>query len=439
MIVVCAGGRGVTSFVGTLYPEAKMHGLLKVLAALTVGCCTVQSVHAQLVVTLLGELATPNTVVDQYGDSFVVAGLSGVCSLGGDQFAAVMDNSNRVVLFDLHVASDGTIGALTNVRGLTLAGSGDYEGIAMAGVDRLLISDESSATLDEYDLTTGVAISTMSVPPVFDASRPNLGLESLAIDADAVWTSNEEALLVDGFEASPTSGTVVRLLSQSLSTGVEIGQWTYFVEPMHGAFIPPGDQGQSGLSALVALPGGDLLAIERSFALASPLFLTRMYAVGFQGATEVSGEDSLLGLSVTPVTKTLVYQGSHANLEGMCLGPSLGTNSRAMIGVVDNGDPISENTIVVFRLDGLEPSGGCVGDLADEFGSLPPQGGPDGQVGFGDFLALLGLVGPCPGSQLGCTGDIADEFGSLPPQDGPDGLVGFGDFLALLGLVGPCP
>ena len=73
----------------------------------------------------------------------------------------------------------------------------------------------------------------------------------------------------------------------------------------------------------------------------------------------------------------------------------------------------------------------CVGDIADDFGIL----GPDGMVSFGDFLALLGLVGPCPGGTPGCTGDIADDFGIL----GPDGMVSFGDFLALLGLTGPCP
>lgn len=75
--------------------------------------------------------------------------------------------------------------------------------------------------------------------------------------------------------------------------------------------------------------------------------------------------------------------------------------------------------------------GTCIGDIADDFGTLSP----DGQVSFGDFLALLGLVGPCPGAP-GCTGDIADDFGTL--NDG-DGQVSFGDFLALLGLVGACP
>ncbi len=79
----------------------------------------------------------------------------------------------------------------------------------------------------------------------------------------------------------------------------------------------------------------------------------------------------------------------------------------------------------------LETPSVCVGDIADDFGTL----GGDGMVSFGDFLALLGLIGPCPGGTPGCTGDIADDFGTL----GGDGMVSFGDFLALLGLIGPCP
>jgi len=77
----------------------------------------------------------------------------------------------------------------------------------------------------------------------------------------------------------------------------------------------------------------------------------------------------------------------------------------------------------------------CPGDIADDFGTL----GADGMVGFGDFMAMLDLIGTCPGMTPGCDGDIADDFGTLPPLGGADGMVSFGDFLALLGLVGPCP
>ncbi len=69
----------------------------------------------------------------------------------------------------------------------------------------------------------------------------------------------------------------------------------------------------------------------------------------------------------------------------------------------------------------------CTGDIADDFGSP----GADGMISFGDFLALLGLIGPCPGGTPGCTGDIADDFGA----PGGDGMVSFGDFLFLLSQV----
>ncbi len=95
------------------------------------------------------------------------------------------------------------------------------------------------------------------------------------------------------------------------------------------------------------------------------------------------------------------------------------------------GDAIPASRVARFACG----SGSCAGDIADDFGTLPPAGGPDGLVSFGDFLALLGLIGPCPGGTPGCTGDIADDFGTL----GGDGQVSFGDFLALLGLIGPCP
>ena len=88
-----------------------------------------------------------------------------------------------------------------------------------------------------------------------------------------------------------------------------------------------------------------------------------------------------------------------------------------------------ENLAMTPRVNAVQSA--CAGDIADDFGSI----GADGQVSFGDFLALLGLIGPCPSATPECAGDLADDFGTL----GKDGQVSFGDFLALLGLIGPCP
>lgn len=83
----------------------------------------------------------------------------------------------------------------------------------------------------------------------------------------------------------------------------------------------------------------------------------------------------------------------------------------------------------------------CIGDIADAFGLTKIEGGgPDGSVDFGDFVALLGLIGPCPSGKPGCLGDIADGFGLASNTCfEQDGMVDFGDFVALLGLIGPCP
>ena len=53
------------------------------------------------------------------------------------------------------------------------------------------------------------------------------------------------------------------------------------------------------------------------------------------------------------------------------------------------GTSTSDEAILAVRPNLVE----CPGDIANDFGTL---GFLDGQVSFGDFLALLGLIGPCP-------------------------------------------
>ncbi len=118
-------------------------------------------------------------------------------------------------------------------------------------------------------------------------------------------------------------------------------------------------------------------------------------------------------------------------------GSALNNASNAIIrftwdGTTSDSSNIRFDNIV---LEGTEGMGSvCVGDIADDFGTL---NGGDGMVSFGDFLARLGLIGPCGAGTINpdCIGDIADDFGT----PGADGMISFGDFLALLGLIGPCP
>ena len=66
----------------------------------------------------------------------------------------------------------------------------------------------------------------------------------------------------------------------------------------------------------------------------------------------------------------------------------------------------STESVITLRIPG---SPGCIGDIADDLGfTAAGGGGPDGMVDFGDFIALLGLIGPCEQ-------DPSDLFG--PRQD----------------------
>lgn len=298
-------------------------------------------------------VALPAAATDQHGAVFAITGLSGVTHLSGASFAAVMDNSDKVVFFDLDLAADGRVNAVSNLRGLTLDRSGDHEGIAFASPGEVLISNEANSKIRAFGLDDGLWRRTISVPEIYDARRGNLGLESLAFDAAFVWTANEEALTVDGPRATPTSGTTVRLARIDATTETPLAQYAWVVEPMHGPTIPFGPPGQSGLSDLVALPDGSLLALERSLAFIDPLFQTRIYRVDTGGATDVSPLASLDGEQFTPAGKTLLYAGGHTNLEGLCLGPRLSPTTHALVGVVDDGDAVSTNAVVVFRLGGL--------------------------------------------------------------------------------------
>jgi len=335
------------------------------LAALLGGCAS-HAPASPLAVTFRGTAPLGSTATDQNGQSFTVAGLSGIVHLGDGRFAAVMDNSSRVVLLDVEVNDNGSIASAAIVGGLTLSQSRDHEGICLGTScdGSFLISDETAGppaipSVHEYDRATGQLLRTIEPPEVFRQAVANFGFEALTRSpaGGVVWTANEEALAVDGPLSSPSNGTLVRLLRWRISgQAVEpASQHIYLTEPMHAG---PINGGRSGVVSMVALPDGRLLAVERSLAASflSP-FRCRIYVVSFGGATEASGlTDGLIGAEFTTVGKTLLWSGNVTNMEGLSLGRPLPGGSWSLIGIVDDGDPISQNTVVAFELSGVGPA-----------------------------------------------------------------------------------
>ncbi|MFN0131355.1 MAG: esterase-like activity of phytase family protein [Phycisphaerales bacterium] len=329
------------------------------------------------------------TAMDQFGVTFTVTGMSGISRDGGD-FWAVMDNSNKLVRLAIVVSANGTITSAAIVGGLSLADSWDFEGIVATGRGTVLLSEETTPGVHEYSLATGARVRTLAIPPVFAAIRPNNGFESLALGAAGAWTANEQALTVDGGIATPSAGTVVRLLRFTPALAAA-EQFAYVSEPLHGSVIS-GSTG--GLSDVLMLPDGRLVALERSLAGSiSGLFRSRVYEVAVAGATDVSGIAGLIGATYTPVGKTLLYSGDQQNMEGLGLGEALGPGRWSVIGIVDDGDPISVNRVVGFEVAGV---GECVANC-DASTTVPALNVND-FICFGNLFAGGESRANCDGS-----------------------------------------
>lgn len=317
---------------------------------------TVAAGAGGLSVEFAGTAAFGTTAMDQNGQIFTVTGVSGITWLGGNEFVAVMDNSSRLIYLQIETGDNGAIQSCVIDRGFTLAESRDFEGIA-PGLDAMsvFLSAEGGPDVCEYDTQTGMLIRSLPVPAHFASRRSNRGFESLTrhVSGEELWTANEEALTIDGPASSQSTGSLVRLLRFAAVAGEFIPQeqFAYLCEPLHGS---PISNSRSGLVDLVQLPDRRLLALERSFALSeSGFFRNRIFEINRAGATDVREfTGGLIGQSFTTAVKTQLWSGNVNNLEGLTLARWLPSGRRSLIGIVDDGDPISTNRVVAFVLFG---------------------------------------------------------------------------------------
>jgi hypothetical protein len=76
---------------------------------------------AEPTVAFQGMLSLPNRADDADGNSVEITGLSGVAWLGDDEYVAVMDNSQHVLLFRLSLTQTGKPIAVESLRIVTLS------------------------------------------------------------------------------------------------------------------------------------------------------------------------------------------------------------------------------------------------------------------------------------------------------------------------------
>lgn len=349
----------------------RLSGLL-LAAALGTGGCAPHGLPSSPALSLLGS----GPLIVPFGarvDGLRVGGLSGIVRAPDGSWLAVVDNEGdtpaRVFRLAFQVTAQGPapLPGKTPLQipqaAVRLAGfdgkSFDGEGIALEPSGRMLISSETEPSIREFS-PAGEVLGALPVPEIFRLGegkgiRSNQGFEGLTLapGGEVLWTANERALKQDGpdDESRPSP---VRLLRYEKRDGrfAPGPQYVYEVEPLAGR------KGNGfairGLAELLALPGGDLLALEREF-VAGRGFRIQLYRVSMpeeSGATDVSGLDSLAGKTWTPVRKTLIYDFARAgfppdNLEGMAFGPDLPDGSRTLVLVSDNNFELLEQTQLV--------------------------------------------------------------------------------------------
>jgi len=314
----------------------------------------------------------PRTARAADGSEVAVSGVSGITWLGGDRYAAVMDNAPALVRVTVAFGPSGESRAPPVVEALPLGASHDYEDLAAwpppaedaaddAVVRRLFIGEEDTPAVRSCHWPTPALDGGLRLPAVFRRRRPNRGVEAVAADPDGVhvWAANEEALETDGPAPTADSGTVVRIVKMPIAVPAEparqAAQTAYPVAPPHRFVGVSGIAVHSGVVALVALGSGRLLVLERAGCPGLPPFSNRITLVDTTTAPDVAAIDRDLDrhpdAQVAPVP---LWVGTvHANLEGLCLGPPLHPG-RLLLGVTDDGGGGLPSALVAFRLLGPE-------------------------------------------------------------------------------------
>lgn len=308
--------------------------------------------------------------------------MSGITWVDGNTWYAIADKQNLLAELNISInPADGSMSSASIASTSTIGGvSGDYEGIAYsASRNSFFLSNEATNAVHEVNRTDLSQVFSYPSPTSFNNARGNLNLESLSMNRQGtlLYTANEEALSIDGSRATPDSPTNVRIVQYSI-TGNTVGaglselyQFVYQVDPIvQDDASGTTHDGQSGLSDMLVLPDGKLLMLEREvyytrlFSIQDiPHFRTRIYLVDPANATPLANPaasilDSSNTLSATPISKTLLFEGTSSgllgidgfvNMEGLATGPAT-ENGWSILGINDNqANGLISTTVYAFE------------------------------------------------------------------------------------------
>lgn len=271
--------------------------------------------HAQIGVTHNKQKAFPQTVP--------AGNYSGICWLGGNEYAVVSDKSEEDGFFIFEIRVDSVSGDILSAQNLGFKTSGtpnrDGEGIAFCPrTNTIFISGEADNYIKEYSMDGRLTGRSIPPTPLFSSLPGNLGLEALSYNDSTrqLWTCNESGdifLQSYGENLQPEQA-----IPYSLDSAVAHKAKAQFYA--------------HGIGTICALDDGSLLVLEREF------FVPKKKIGSFVNC-------KLFHFNTTRQSKVLLTEwrtslsllrNDIANYEGMCLGPTLADGSRVILLVADS-------------------------------------------------------------------------------------------------------
>jgi len=321
----------------------------------------------------------------------------GVSSLsaipGGHEMIGVSDDrtGSRAYRFNLSGSGASFQVTPTNVIPFERPGNDaflvDPEGLVVAPDGHLIVSCEGLGQVEprippsilEFgargEYLRRIAVADRFVPnpagPQTKGVRPNFGFEALTLtpDGSRLFTAAENAIIQDGEMTTGEHGAVTRLLEYRRHGDTYVPH-KEFIYPMEAVFRPPFQVGLAvhGLVELIALGGGRLLSMERTYVEArgtgKGVNRIRLFRIDLAGATDVSTIESLKDATgLVPVTKTPFLDLSNLaglspdlgtaldNFEGMAFGPPLQDGRPSLVLVSD--DNFNPNQRTWFLMLGI--------------------------------------------------------------------------------------
>ncbi len=269
-----------------------------------------------------------------FDDHIPKGNYSGITHLFGNYYAVVsdkMDNNEKgYYVFNIDINKKGKITNIRNCGYTRLPGKNeDEEAVAFNPNNKhIYIGDEEGSYIEEYDQATDSLIRRTQIEMYHDRGVHNLQIESLCYDParQSIFTINEGPLKGD-------NGLMLRLL-QLDGDLMLTHEYTYLLDaPLADPKDISGDYAH-GVSELLSLGDGSLLALEREFFVAKAKIgswvMNKVFRIfpGYQGKQFVAGWRTHMNL----------LEMNLANYEGMCEGPRLPDGRRVIILCADSQD-----------------------------------------------------------------------------------------------------